>query len=307
MKQANKPAAEDRANRKYLSKIRATIAAEPESSPYSYTKNEVILYNLALGAKRTDLPLVYENAENFQALPTFGVIPTYFSKSSIRMDEILPNFDPRMLLHGEQFMEILQFPIPTEGKLVSKTRLIEVVDKGNAAIVRRGTTTSDAVTGKPVFYNEGAAFIRGSGGFGGARTPSDRGAATALNKPPSRSPDRVVEETTNEESAALYRLLGDYNPLHIDPKFSAVGGFKVPILHGLATFGFSGKHLLQTYGPFKNIKVRFSGTVLPGETLVTEMWKEGNKVIYQVRVKESGKLCISNAAVELMEGGKAKL
>jgi multifunctional beta-oxidation protein len=275
---------------------------------YTYTEQDVILYNLSIGAKRTETSLVYEGDDHFQVLPTFGVIPTYVSKAPFQMSEILPNFDPRMLLHGEQYLEILQYPIPIGGTLVSKTYLIEVVDKGKSALVRRGTTTSDAVTGRPVFYNEGVAFIRGSGGFGGSRVPADRGASTALYVIPSRAPDAVVEEKTSEESAALYRLLGDRNPLHIDPAFSAVGGFKTPILHGLATFGISGKHLVQKYGPFKNIKVRFSGTVLPGETIVTEMWKESaTKVIYQVKVKETGKLCISNAGVELMEGPKAKI
>ena len=98
----------------------------------------------------------------------------------------------------------------------------------------------------------------------------------------------------------------DWNPLHIDPKFSKVGGFEVPILHGLATFGITGKHVFQAYGPFQNIKVRFAGVVLPGQTIVTEMWKEGGKIIFRGKVKETGKPCISNAAVELM-GGKSNL
>jgi multifunctional beta-oxidation protein len=281
---------------------------DPIPATYAYTDRDVMLYNLSIGAKRTETSLLFEGDEHFQVLPTFGVIPTYVSKVPFKMSDMLPNFDPRMLLHGEQYLEILQYPIPTEGTLVSKTHLIEVVDKGKSALVRRGTTTSDAATGKPVFYNEGVAFIRGAGGFGGSRVPADRGASTAIHIIPSRAPDAVVEEKTSEEQAALYRLLGDRNPLHIDPTFSAAGGFKTPILHGLATFGISGKHLVQTYGPFKNIKVRFSGTVLPGETIVTEMWKEtSKKVIYQVKVKESGKLCISNAGVELMEAPKAKI
>ena len=212
-----------------------------------------------------------------------------------------------MLLHGEQYLEIRQFPIPTTATLNTTTELVEVVDIKKAAVVRRASTTTDTSTGKVVFYNEGVSFHRGSGNFGGARKPSDRGAATAANNAPSRKPDTVVEEKTSMESAALYRLLGDWNPLHIDPVFSGAGGFKVPILHGLATFGISAKHLYQSYGPFKNVKVRFAGTVLPGETLVTEMWKEGaGKVIYRVKVKETGKVCISNAAVELM-GGKPNL
>ena len=274
-------------------------------SPYTYTDRDVILYNISLGAKRTDLPLVYENDSNFQVLPTFGIVPTYFSSAPYSLKDILPNFDMRMLLHGEQYLEIKQFPIPTSGTLKTTTTLLEVVDKGPAALVRRGATTTDA-SGTPVFYNESVSFIRGSGGFGGQRKGADRGAATAENKPPSRKPDRVVEEKTSEDVAALYRLMGDRNPLHIDPEFSKVGGFEVPILHGLATFGISGKHVFQAYGPFRNVKVRFAGTVLPGQTVVTEMWREGGKVVYQVKVNETGKLCISGAGAELL-GGQARL
>lgn len=291
---------EDRANRKYLSKIQNAINLEPITSIYRYDDRDVILYNIGLGAKRTDLPLVFEKARDFQVLPTFGVVPTYYSKPAYSLEDIVPKYDKRKALHGEQYLEIRKFPVPTSGTLQTETHLIEVVDKGNAALVRRGATTKDSA-GQVVFYNESLSFFRGSGGFGGARMPSDRGAATATNVPPSRAPDSVVEERTNTEQAALYRLMGDRNPLHIDPKFSAAGGFDVPILHGLATFGISGKHVYQKYGPFKNIKVRFSGTVLPGQTLVTEMWQDGSKVVYRVKVQETGKVCISNAAVELLD------
>ena len=292
---------EDRANRKYISKIQGAISMQPGKSTYVYSDKEVILYNLSLGVHRTDLNLVYENAKDFQALPTFGIIPTYFSKTAYDLKDIIPNYQKHMLLHGEQYLEIKKFPIPTSGILKTETRLIEVVDKKNAALVRSGSLTVDA-RGDPVFYNEGVAFIRGSGGFGGQQQPSNRGAATASNDPPSREPDRIVEEKTSDDIAALYRLMGDRNPLHIDPKFAGAGGFSVPILHGLATFGISGKHVYQTYGAFKNVKVRFSGTVLPGQTVVTKMWRQAGKVVYQVVVKETGKVCISNAAAELLAG-----
>jgi multifunctional beta-oxidation protein len=264
--------------------------------------------DLSLGAKRTQLPLVYENADNFQPLPTFGVVPFFSAASPYIMSDVMPNFSPMMLLHGEQYLEVRKFPIPTAAKTISYPRLIEVVDKGNAAILASGTITKDAATGEDLFYNEMTAFVRGSGGFGGPKKPTNRGNATASYKPPSRKPDAVVEEKTSEDQAALYRLNGDRNPLHIDPEFSKVGGFKIPILHGLCFFGFAGKHIVQTYGMFKNIKVRFAGVVLPGQTLKTEMWKEGNKVIFQVTVVETGKLCIAGAGAELLDGGKtAKL
>jgi multifunctional beta-oxidation protein len=246
---------------------------------------------------------VYEGDENFQVIPTFGVIPPFNAEPPFSFDEIVPNFDPRMLLHGEQFLEIRKFPIPTEAKLVAVPKLVEVVDKGAAGLVVYGSVTKDAKTGEEIFYNESTVFIRGSGNFGGQKKGGDRGAATKAHKPPQRAPDVVVEEKTTEEQAAIYRLSGDLNPLHIDPQFSKVGGFDTPILHGLCSFGISGKHVLQKFGPFKNIKVRFAGVVLPGQTLITEMWKTGNTVAFQTKVKETGKLAISGAGAELLGGG----
>lgn len=290
----------------YLKAIEEAKQAKAEGTPFEYTQRDVILYNLGVGAKRTDLPLVYENDDNFQVLPSFGVIPPFNAVAPYSLSDIVPNFSPMMLLHGEQYLEIRKFPIPTEAKLVSYPKLVEVVDKGAAGVVVSGTTTKDANTGEDIFYNESTVFIRGSGNFGGPRKGGDRGAATATHKPPQRAPDAVTEEKTTEEQAAIYRLSGDYNPLHIDPEFSKVGGFKVPILHGLCFFGISSKHVYQKFGAYKNIKVRFAGTVLPGQTLQTEMWKVGNKVIFQTKVKETGKLCISGAGAELM-GGKSTL
>ncbi|EGX51630.1 hypothetical protein AOL_s00054g29 [Orbilia oligospora ATCC 24927] len=291
----------------YLKAIEAAKAAKAAGSEFVFDDRDVILYNLGLGAKRTDLNLVFESADKFEVLPTFGVIPPFNAATPYSFDEIVPNFSPMMLLHGEQYLEIKKYPIPTSGTFVNYPKLVEVIDKGAAAVVVAGVTTKDAATGEDVFYNESSIFIRGSGGFGGNSKGTDRGAATAANKPPTRKPDVVVEEKTTEEQAALYRLSGDRNPLHIDPEFSKVGGFKTPILHGLCFFGISGKHVYNKFGPFKNIKVRFAGTVLPGQTLRTEMWKEGNKVIYQVVVVETGKLAISSAAVELVGSSQSKL
>lgn len=302
---SNKTSSSSESN--YLEAIEKAKQAKAEGTEYSYDDRDVILYNLSLNAKRTDLPLVYENDDNFQVLPTFGVIPYFGAVSPFSMDDVVPNFSPMMLLHGEQYLEIRKFPIPTAAKTVSYPKLIEVVDKGNAGIVVTGTVTKDANTGEDLFYNESTVFIRGSGGFGGPKKGTNRGAATTVYQPPKRSPDKVVEEKTSDDQAALYRLNGDRNPLHIDPEFSKVGGFKDPILHGLCFFGFSGKHIVQSFGQFKNIKVRFAGTVIPGQTLVTEMWKEGNKVIFQTKVKETGKLCIAGAGVELVGSPKANL
>ncbi|KAF2733006.1 multifunctional beta-oxidation protein-like protein [Polyplosphaeria fusca] len=287
----------------YLGAIEEAKNAKADGTPFEYDERDVILYNLGVGAKRTDLPFVYENHDNFQVLPTFGVIPPFNAVAPFSFADIVPDFSMMMLLHGEQYLEIRKFPIPTEAKLVSYPKLIEVVDKGAAGVVVTGTTTKDATTGEDIFYNESTVFIRGSGGFGGPKKGGSRGAATAIHKPPQRAPDAVVEEKTTEEQAAVYRLSGDRNPLHIDPEFSKVGGFKVPILHGLCFFGISGKHVLQKFGAYKNIKVRFAGTVLPGQTLRTEMWKVGNTVVFQTVVVETGKLCVSGAGAELLGGG----
>ena len=291
----------------YVKKQEEAKKMKAEGTPFNYDDKEVILYNLSLGAKRTDLPLVYEGDSDFKVIPTFGVVPYFGSSAPFSLDDIVPNFSPMMLLHGEQYLEIRKFPIPTAAQTISYPALVEVIDKKNAAVVVTGTTTKDARTGEDLFYNETSVFIRGSGGFGGATKGGNRGAATTVYKAPNRAPDAVVEEKTSEDQAALYRLNGDRNPLHIDPNFSKVGGFKTPILHGLCFMGFSGKHILQTYGEFKNIKVRFAGVVIPGQTLRTEMWKDGKKVIFQTKVVETGKLCIAGAGAELVGAPASKL
>lgn len=290
------------ANQEILGNIEKAKKMKAEGQMFEYDDRDVLLYNISVGAKRTQLPLVFEGDENFQVLPSFGVIPPFGAQAPYNLDELVPNFSPMMLLHGEQYLEILKDPIPTAAKLVSYPRLLEVVDKGKSAIIVQGTMTKDARSGDDVFYNESSVFIRGSGGFGGPKKGADRGAATAANNPPNRAPDAVVEETTTEDQAALYRLNGDRNPLHIDPSFSSVGGFPTPILHGLCFFGVSAKHVLLTFGRYKNVKVRFAGTVLPGQTLRTEMWKEGNKVVFRTVVKETGKPAILGGGAELMDG-----
>ncbi|KAK8010537.1 bifunctional hydroxyacyl-CoA dehydrogenase/enoyl-CoA hydratase FOX2 [Apiospora arundinis] len=287
--------------KKYLDAIATAQQAKSPETEFSYSERDCMLYNLGVGAKRTEIPYVFEGHEDFQVLPTYGVIPAFDVNTPYSMDQVVPNFNPMMLLHGEQYLEIKKYPIPTAARTKSYAKLIEVVDKGSAAILKGGVLTKNAETGEDLFYNESTVFLRGCGGFGGQRKPQDRGASTAANSPPKRMPDVVVESTTTEEQAAVYRLSGDYNPLHVDPDFAKMGGFKRPILHGLCFMGIAGKAVYEKFGPFRNIKVRFAGTVLPGETLVTEMWRDGNKVIFQVKVKETGKMAISGAAAELVD------
>ncbi|OCH95482.1 multifunctional beta-oxidation protein [Obba rivulosa] len=278
-----------------------------EPLEFDYTERDVILYNLGVGATEEELQWTFEGHDDFAALPTFGVVPQFLASSGIALDW-LPNYNPAKLLHGEQYLAI-KGPIPTNGHFVNEARLMEVLDKGKAAAVTSVVETKDKATGKVIFENQSTVFIRGSGGFGGKRVGKDRGAASATNEPPRRKPDAVVEEKTVPTQAALYRLSGDYNPLHILPEFAEIGGFERPILHGLCSFGISGKHVLKTFGAFSDIKVRFAGVVYPGETLVTEMWKEGEKVIFTTKAKERGAVVLTAAAATLVDPGtpKAKL
>jgi multifunctional beta-oxidation protein len=270
-----------------------------EPVKHTYTERDVALYNIGIGATEKELKFTFEGDENFQAIPTFGVVPQFASSAGMPLDW-LPNFSPNMLLHGEQYLSI-KAPIPTSATLVSESKLLEALDKGKAAAITSITQTKDKATGEVIFESQSTVFIRGSGGFGGKKTGKDRGPATAANKPPSRPADKVIEEKTDERQAALYRLGSlDMNPLHISPQFAAVGGFKKPILHGLCSYGIAGKNIYKEYGAFKDIKARFSGVVIPGETLVVSMWKEGKKVIFDVKVKETGKYCLQAAAVTLV-------
>ncbi|KAI8591188.1 hypothetical protein HDU88_004141 [Geranomyces variabilis] len=276
---------------------------------FDYTERDLALYALGVGATREDLALVYENHEDFTALPSFGVVPSFSTVMETPFGDFIPNFNPMLLLHGEQYLE-QRAPVPTSGTLITTGKIVDIVDKGKGCVVVMGTETKDE-DGNLIYYNEFSNFIRGTKGVGN-KTGKERGAATALNEAPKRAPDAVVTEKTTENQAALYRLSGDYNPLHIDPNMSKIGGFDVPILHGLCSFGIAAKHVFKQYANsdparVKSIKARFSKHVFPGETLRTEMWKEGNKIIFQVRVVERDVLAISNAAVELVpaEGEEA--
>ncbi|KAJ1541175.1 hypothetical protein HK405_010823, partial [Cladochytrium tenue] len=160
------------------------------TATYEYTEKEVILYALGVGAKRTELPLVYEGADPFIVLPTFAVIPAFDVQMLVPFDQLVPNFSPMMLLHGEQYTELFA-PFPTSGKLVSTARVIEVLDKGKAAAITLGVTTTNAANGQKIAENEFTLFVRGSGGFGGPKSTSRTGPSVATNEPPARPADFI--------------------------------------------------------------------------------------------------------------------
>jgi 3-hydroxyacyl-CoA dehydrogenase/3a,7a,12a-trihydroxy-5b-cholest-24-enoyl-CoA hydratase len=276
----------------------------------TFDERDLALYALGVGAAKDpldtkELSYVYEmSGDGFKMVPTFAVAPALkamfdLAKEGKQAPGLHYGFD--RVLHGEQYTEI-RAPWPTHAKLEHRIKIKDIFDKGKNALVVSAITTTDE-TGTELAYNEVTTFVRGAGGWGG-----DRGPSADVNVAPERAPDATVEEKTSPNQALLYRLSGDWNPLHADPGFAKNFGFERPILHGLCTFGFAGRHVISKFAPngdprfFKSIKVRFAETVFPGETLVTEMWKESDtKIVFRTKVKERDKVVISNAAVELFK------
>jgi 3-hydroxyacyl-CoA dehydrogenase/3a,7a,12a-trihydroxy-5b-cholest-24-enoyl-CoA hydratase len=283
------------------------LEAPPVIAKNKYDEKDAALYALAIGAAEnpldaSDLSLVYEMAgDGFHVLPTFAVIPAMkVILEAFARGEKAPglNYGFERILHGEQYTEVKR-PLPPKAKLEHEVRIKDIFDKGKNAVVVTSITTRDE-NGDELAYNELTSFVRGAGGWGG-----DRGPSGDANVAPSRAPDAVIEEKTHPNQALLYRLTGDINPLHADPGFAKGFGFDKPILHGLCTFGFAARAVIKAFAKndpryFKSIRARFADSVFPGETLITEMWKEADgKVVFRTKVKERDKVVISNAAVEL--------
>ena len=281
------------------------LGAKLETVESSWNEDKLILYALGIGVgqgvsqvdpKRV-LQYTYENG--LKAMPTYGVIPMFSAVGGLFNVPGL-SFNPMMLLHGEQYTEILAPPLPTSADIVTEGTISGIYDKGKGALVTIDYVTRDKRTKQPLIKNVMSAFIRGEGGFGGdAKSPE------AGNNPPDRAPDIVVESPTETSQALLYRLSGDKNPLHVDPMMAKMGGFDVPILHGLCTFGYLGRAVIETCTDneperFKSIQVRFSKPVFPGETIVSQLWKVSpTEIVCKARVKERDIDVITNAKVTL--------
>jgi len=262
------------------------VGVDTAAAQRTWTETDVLLYALGVGAGADDplgeLEFTTENSAGVrtQVLPTFGNLITGGS-----WGRHLGDFDPAGFVHAEQAFT-LHRPLPAAGTSRSVSRVTGIYDKGSAALVVTESSAVDAATGDPLVTTRGSIFIRGEGGFGGDRGPS---ADWAM---PSGPPDEQVSYRTRPDQALLYRLTGDRNPLHSDPKFAARGGFPRPILHGMCTYGFTGRALLHAVcgsdpARFNSMEGRFTRPVIPGDELTVSIWADGNTAFFRTTVNDT--------------------
>ncbi|KAJ3004913.1 hypothetical protein HKX48_000988 [Thoreauomyces humboldtii] len=297
------------------------------SDKVAYTRHELLVY--AAGLNITDLRYTYELDKQFSAFPTYPlVLPlkgasqdvnSYAKRSAMDNVPGMPEIDLRRLVHGEQYYEALA-PLPAQGEFNLESTLVGVFDAGKGMIMDRETVMKDKA-GKPiakmassttdhpslVSLDVSSAFVIGFGGFGGPRKPKPANAVAT----PATPPDAVDETPTTPNQALLYRLSGDYNPLHADGRIGKALGMNGAILHGLCSFGISAAAVLRRFGnndpaAFKSIYGRFAAPVYPGETLRTNMWKvpsdgQVDTIAFVTSVKRDGKdvIVIAGGTVRL--------
>lgn len=253
------------------------VGVKGTPSKRKWTSKDALLYAVGVGAGTDELSFTTENTKDTpqRVLPTFAVI---IGGGGTPFDKI-GSFNPALMVHGEQGIELFD-EIPPDGEIESTGECTAIWDKGNAAVVEFESTSINTATGKPLLKTRSMLFCRGEGGWGGERGPQEKLTF------PDRAPDHQVVYPTREDQALTYRLSGDRNPLHSDPAFAAMGGFDKPILHGLCTWGFTGRALLHTLcdsdpSRFKAMNSRFSTPVIPGDTLTISMWVDGNSALFK--------------------------
>lgn len=280
--------------------IEKAIGGELPAITFTWSQDDIILYNLGIGAgdppdDPAELKYAYEAA--LVAVPSFGTIPPFAMMMSLgTVDGI--DIELSRVLHGDQTLTV-HSPIPTSGTVTQNGRVVDVFDRGRGALIVLEVVSVLEKTGEPLFTNRSGIYIRGEGGFGGEPGPG------SANKPPERQPDDVVETHTLPQQALLYRMSsGDRNPLHADPTFAALAGFDRPILHGLCTYGVVLKAVTESVlgGEPERVgsyEARFTGHVFPGETLVTRIWEEEDRFLIETDVEERDTTVLSNAVVSL--------
>jgi len=271
---------------------------------HTYTERDTILYALGVGLghdplDREQLRFVYE--DGLQALPTMGVVlgyPGFWAKDPAT------GIDWVRVLHGEQSLE-LHAPLPASGTVVGVTRVTALVDKGaeRGALMYSDREIRDKASGRLLAVSHMVGFLRGDGGFSAKGQKSDEAPAPRAATPDT-APDHVCELRTRPEAALIYRLSGDYNPVHADPAVARAAGFERPILHGLCSFGVTGHALLKTLcgwdaARLKEIGCRFSSPVYPGETLRVEMWQRGAAVQFRTWAVERNVVVLSHGSARL--------
>jgi acyl dehydratase len=279
------------------------VGTKGEPRRASWDSDRCLLYAVGVGAGAEDpvgseLEFTTENTAGVQqrVLPTFCVVSGFTAKGGRSAMSALGSYDTRMMVHGEQGI-MLHREIPVAGEIETVDEITGIYDKGKGAVVAARTVATLVADGQPLFETTSAIFIRGEGGWGGDRGPGD-----AVNVAPDRSPDVSITYQTREDQALLYRLSGDKNPLHSDKQFSDAGGFPRPILHGLCTYGFTGRALLHGLcdgdpARFKAMDGRFSSPVLPGEALTVDMWVDGDHAIFQTK-GDDGRVVINNGGFD---------
>ena len=259
------------------------VGSKGEPVEISWTSKDALLYAVGIGAGTDELAFTTENTDGVdqQVFPTFPVVLGWGKGSAMGK---IGSFNPAMLVHGQQSVS-LHRTLPVEGTATLQNEVVAMYDKGKAAVVVSESRAT--IDGEPLYSTRSSAFIRGEGGWGG-----DRGPSGPQNVPPDRAPDHSVTYQTSPDQALVYRLSGDRNPLHSDPAFAAMGGFDRPILHGLCTYGFTGRALVHTLcdsdpSRFGHIEGRFASPVLPGEALTVDMWVDAEgEAVFVTRVDD---------------------
>lgn len=281
----------------HVEKLLTSAIPEVEQS---YGPKDCILYALGVGLGQDplnadELAFVYE--KNLKVLPTYALMQGY-APYWLREPEF--GLTWTHVVHGEQRM-VLHAPIAPQGTVVGRTRIVDVIDKGKdkGALIYSEHEVADKASGRVLATLTQTTFCRADGGFGGPRRD-----VPPPHPLPDRAPDLVCDLPTRPEMALIYRLSGDVNPLHADPEFARKAGFPRPILHGLATMGIAGHALLKAvcgYDPARltAMSVRFSAPVFPGETIRTEIWRDGGIASFRARVMERDVVAIDNGRAEI--------